>query len=130
MQIPLIDLLCTYGAEPTSAVIAALAHRELEAVDALLRNGARLDLVLAAGLGRVEDFQRFLPASTGEERHRALALASQHGHADIVRCCSMQARTPIATTPLDSTPIRRRCIRLPHGVTTRSFACLWNMAHG
>ena len=84
VHLPLIDLLCAYGAEPTSATLAALAHRELEAVDALLRNGAGLDLVLAAGLGRVEDFQRFLPASTGEERHRALALASQHGHADIV----------------------------------------------
>lgn len=85
VQIPLIDLLCAYGAEPTSATLGALAERELEAVDALLRNGARLDLVLAAGLGRVEEFQRFLPASTGEERHRALALASQHGHAEIVR---------------------------------------------
>ncbi len=85
VHLPLIDLLCAYGAEPTSAALAALAHWELEAVDALLRNGARIDLVLAAGLGRVEDFQRFLPTSTSEERQRALALASQHGHADIVR---------------------------------------------
>jgi len=85
VHLPLIDLLCAYGAEPTSAALAALAHRELEAVDALLHNGARIDLVLAAGLGRVEEFQRFLPASTDEERHRALALASQHGHAEIVR---------------------------------------------
>jgi hypothetical protein len=85
VHLPLIDLLCAYGAEPTSAALGALAHRELEALDALLRHGARIDLVLAAGLGRVEDFQWFLPASTGEERHRALALASQYGHADIVR---------------------------------------------
>ena len=84
VQIPLIDLLCTYGAEPTSAIITALAHWELEAVDALLRNGARTDLVIAAGLGRVEDFNRLLPASTGEDRHRAMALASQHGHEEII----------------------------------------------
>jgi hypothetical protein len=84
VQIPLIDLLCAYGAEPASAILPALGERELEAVDALRRNGAPLDVVLAAALGRAEELRRFLPTSTGEERHRALALASQYGHADVV----------------------------------------------
>lgn len=84
VQIPLIDLLCEYGAEPASALLAALAHQELEAVDALIRNGVQIDMVIAAGLGRTEDFQRLLPASTSEDRHSALALASQCGHTDIV----------------------------------------------
>ncbi len=111
VHIPLIDLLCSYGAEPTSAALAALAHWELEAVDALLRNGARIDLVLAAGLGRVEDVQRFLPASTGEARHRALALASQHGHADIVRLLLDGGEDPNRYNPIGlhahSTPLHR-----------------------
>lgn len=111
LQVPLIDLLCTYGADPTSAVVGALAHWELEAVDALLRNGARLDLVIAAGLGRVEDFQRFLPASTGEERQRALALASQHGHADIVRLLLDAGEDPNRYNPVGfhahSTPLHQ-----------------------
>jgi Ankyrin repeats (3 copies) len=85
VHLPLIDLLCAYGAEPTSALRAALAHGELEAADALLRNGARIDLGVAAGLGCSLDVQRFLPASTSEDRYRALALASQYGYADIVR---------------------------------------------
>jgi hypothetical protein len=111
VQLPLIDLLCAYGAEPTSAVLAALAHQELEAVEALLRHGARLDLVLAVGLGRVEDFQRFLPASTGEERHRALAVASQHGHADIVRLLLDAGEDPNRYNPIGfhshSTPLHQ-----------------------
>jgi hypothetical protein len=85
VQIALIDLLCEYGAEPASAMLAALGYEEGEAVDALRRNGAPLDVVTAAGLGRVEDFHRFLATSTSENRHRALALASQYGHADIIR---------------------------------------------
>ena len=100
VQIPLIDLLCDYGAEPASALLAALAHGELEAADALLRNGARIDLVVAAGLGRALDFQRFLPASTSEDRHRALALASQYGHAEIVRLLLDAGEDPNRYNPI------------------------------
>jgi ankyrin repeat protein len=47
---------------------------------------ARADTVAAAaGLGRVEDVRRRLPASDAADRHLALALAAQHGHAEIVR---------------------------------------------
>ena len=109
VHLPLIDLLCDYGAEPTIATLAALAHWELEAVDALLRNGARIDLVLAAGLGRVEDVQRFFPASTGEERHSA--LASQHGHTDIVRLLLNAGEDPNRYNPVgfhsQSTPLHQ-----------------------
>lgn len=84
VQIPLIDLLCAYGADPASAILTALAHKELEAVDALLRNGAPLDVVLAAGLGRAEEVLRFLLASSSEKRLCALTLASQYGHTEIV----------------------------------------------
>jgi Ankyrin repeats (3 copies) len=111
LHIPLIDLLCEYGAEPTSALLAALAHGELEAADALLRNGAHIDLVVAAGLGRSLDFQRFLPASTSEDRHRALALASQYGHADIVRLLLDEGCDPNRYNPIGlhahSTPLHQ-----------------------
>ncbi|HLV97690.1 MAG TPA: ankyrin repeat domain-containing protein [Ktedonobacterales bacterium] len=111
VHLPLIDLLCDYGAEPTGAALAALAHWEFEAVDALLRNGVRLDLVIAAGLGRIEDFQQLLPASTDEERHRALALASQHGHAEIVRLLLDAGEDPNRYNPVEfhahSTPLHQ-----------------------
>jgi hypothetical protein len=82
-QIPLIDLLCDYGADPNCGMPGA--HGEFEAVNALLRRGARVDLPLAAALGRVEDARRLLPNATPEDRRRALALSAQFGHTEIVR---------------------------------------------
>jgi ankyrin repeat protein len=92
-------------------MLTALAHWELEAVDALLRNGARIDLVTAAGLGRTEDFSRLLPTSTAEDRHRALALASQHGYAEIVRLLLDAGEDPNRYNPVGlhahSTPLHQ-----------------------
>jgi len=85
VQVPLIDLLCGYGAVPESALPAALAHGEFEAVQALIGKGAPVDLPAAAALGLDEDSRRLLPAARAEERHRALALAAQFGHAEVVR---------------------------------------------
>ena len=38
----------------------------------------------AAGLGRVADTGRVLETASADDRHRALVLAAQHGHAEIV----------------------------------------------
>ncbi len=114
VQIPLIDLLCAYGAEPTSALLVALEYEEREAVDALLRNGARVDMISAAGLGRTEDVRRLLPTSTGEERHGTLALASQYGHADIVRMLLDAGEDPSRYNPVGlhahSTPLHQAAL--------------------
>jgi hypothetical protein len=85
VQIPLIDLLCEYGADPGSAIRAAAGHGEHAAVHALLRRGAKLDLPVAAALGRVTDFKNLFAAASPEERHLALALAAQFGYVEIVR---------------------------------------------
>jgi hypothetical protein len=85
LQIPLIDLLCDYGADPNSAAHATALHGEREALQALMRRGARIDLPVAAALGRVEVFRRLLPSAGTDDRHLALALAAQFGHVDIVR---------------------------------------------
>lgn len=62
-----------YGCSPSTA-------------EMLARRGASLDnLAAVAGLGRVEDTARLLPAADNESKHAALALAAQHGHADVVR---------------------------------------------
>ncbi|HEX7363251.1 MAG TPA: ankyrin repeat domain-containing protein [Bryobacteraceae bacterium] len=81
-QIPLLDLLCDYGADPNRGMPGA--HGEFEAAGALLRRGARVDLPVTAALGRVEDARRLLPNASPEDRHRALALSAQFGHTDIV----------------------------------------------
>lgn len=85
VQIPLIDLLCDYGADPTGSLQPALTHGEFEAAEALLRRGAMLSLSTAAALGRTEDTRRLLPNAGKEERHLALALATQHGRTGVVR---------------------------------------------
>ncbi len=85
VQLPLINLLCEHGAEPDSALQAAALHGELESVHALLQRGARIDLPVAAALNRLDDFRRILPSSSSDDRHLALALASQYGHVEIVR---------------------------------------------
>lgn len=83
-QLPLIDLLCDHGADPNSAIHAAALHGEIDAVKALIKRGARIDLPVAAALGHIEDVRRLLRGSNGEARHLALALAAQFGHTEIV----------------------------------------------
>ena len=84
-QIPLIELLCDYGANPNSALRAAALHGEFEAMTALIRRGARIDLPVAAALGRIEDARRLLAGAGSEDRHLALTLAADFGHVEIVR---------------------------------------------
>ena len=84
-QLPLINLLCDYGADPKSAVEAAALHGELEAVNALVGRGAGVNLPVAAALGHIEDFRRLLPVADNRERHLALTLAADCGRVEIVR---------------------------------------------
>lgn len=86
VQVPLIDLLCDAGANAHEAMLPALVHGEFAAVDALIRRGgADVTLVVAAATGRFDEARRALSAANSEDRHRALALAAQHGHEEIVR---------------------------------------------
>ena len=91
--VPLVDTLVDYGAsvaplgkgQCADPLMTAIVHGSLEAALALERRGARTDsLPAAAGLGRVDQARRLLPAASPAERHSALAVASQHGHTDVV----------------------------------------------
>ena len=111
VQLPLIDVLCEHGADPDSAIEAAALHGEMEAVNALLRRGARITLPVAAGLGRSEDFRRLLGAADSRERHLALALASQYGRGGIVRTLLDAGEDPNRYNPVGghshSTPLHQ-----------------------
>jgi hypothetical protein len=100
VQIPLIDLLCDYGADPSSAIHAATLLEEIAAVNALILRGARIDLPLAAALARVDDFSRLLPTAGDRERHLALALASQFGQLEIVRMLLDAGEDPNRYNPM------------------------------
>jgi ankyrin repeat protein len=93
VQVALVETLLDYGAAIEghgtkkwgSPLMTALSFGYPEAAKALVRRGALVDnLAAAAGLGMAEDFQRLLAAADAECRHRALALAAQHGHAGVV----------------------------------------------
>jgi ankyrin repeat protein len=51
----------------------------------LIGRGARIDLPVAAALGRIEDARRLLAGASSEDRHLALTLAADFGHVEIVR---------------------------------------------
>jgi hypothetical protein len=100
VQIAMIDLLCDQGADPNAGMLAPLFYGELDAVDELLRWGARLDLVVAAATGRLDAARAALAQSDDESRQRALALAAQHGHFEIVRLLLDAGENPDRYTPV------------------------------
>jgi hypothetical protein len=93
LQVPLIELLLDFGAaiegRGTSKwgapLLTALTFGISDAAKVLAQRGARIDLPAAAGLGLMDDAARLLPFADAEARHRALSLAAQHGHPEIVR---------------------------------------------
>jgi ankyrin repeat protein len=111
LQLPLIDLLCDHGADANGALDAATLHGELEAAHALIRRGARIDLPVAAALGRIEDFRRLLPGAGKDDCHLALALASQFNRVEIVRMLLDSGEDPNRYNPVGghshSTPLHQ-----------------------
>ena len=94
LQIALAETLLDFGAsiEGTgegpwrSPLMTALAFGYGNTAEVLARRGARVEsLPAAAGLGRFSEAKRLLASADVESRHRALALAAQHGHVEIVR---------------------------------------------
>lgn len=93
VQAPLVDTLVDYGASVESLgegnwhspLLTALVFGYRDAAEALVRRGARVEtLPAAAGLGRLAEARQLLQTADAESRQRALALAAQLGHADVV----------------------------------------------
>ena len=85
VQGALIDVLCDYGADANAALLPALYYGVWEGIESLIRRGAKDDLAVAAATGRTNEARAFLSAAGDETRQRALALAAQFGHFEIVR---------------------------------------------
>jgi len=93
LQAPLIELLLDFGAAIEgrgtrkwgTPLFTALTFGMIDAADVLVMRGARIELPMAAALGLVDEATRLLSSADAEARHRALSLAAQHGHAQIVR---------------------------------------------
>ena len=114
VQLPLVDLLCDHGADPNSAVTAAIGHGEFDAVHALIGHGARVSLAVAAALGRIDEVRWLLADGSGVDRHRAFAWASQFGHVEIVRLLLDAGEDPDRYNPVGchahSTPLHQAAL--------------------
>jgi ankyrin repeat protein len=108
VQVALVDTLLDYGAAVdeqgtgswTSPLMTALVFGFLDAAQALVRRGARVEtLAAAAGLGRLDTTQQLLGAASPDDRHRALALAGQLGHVEIVRLLLDRGEDPNRYNP-------------------------------
>ncbi|MDQ5858055.1 MAG: ankyrin repeat domain-containing protein [Acidobacteriota bacterium] len=83
-QRELIDVLCGAGANPDGAMLPALAHREIAAVERLLERGAAMTLPAAVGTGRLDDVSRLARAASPRDRQVALAAAALYGRAQVL----------------------------------------------
>jgi ankyrin repeat protein len=108
VQVPLVEVLLDAGAavdgvgvsEWRSPLRTALVFGFTDAAQALVARGARVDtLVLAAGLGRAAEVERMLSSASSKERHGALALAAQLGHAEVVRILLDRGEDPDRYNP-------------------------------
>ena len=94
LQIALIQLLLDHGARMEhpnlagndhGAVFACLANGCPEAARYLADRGARLDLVAAAGVGRLDVVQRLVDQAEVSAREMALRYAAAYGNGHVVR---------------------------------------------
>jgi ankyrin repeat protein len=112
LQVPLINLLLDFGAALEgrgtrkwgTPLFTALAFGMSDAARALAERGARVELPHAAGLGLVDAAARLLPIADDEARHRALSLAAQHGHAEVVRLLLEAGEDPNRYNPEGNHP--------------------------
>jgi hypothetical protein len=123
LQTDLTETLLDFGAaiegrgsgQWGSPLITALVFGFPGTAEALVRRGARVDnLVAAAGLGRPTGTEQLLPAADAPTRHRALALAAQLGHLEIVRLLLDAGEQPDRYNPpgfhAHSTPLHQAII--------------------
>lgn len=114
VQIPLITILCDYGANPDNGMMAALCHGEFDALKKLISMGAIVNLPVTAATGRLNNFEKLFPDSSSEERHLAFAFAAQYGHIEIMRMLLSVGEDPNRYNPAGahahSTPLHQAVI--------------------
>jgi len=84
LQARLAHLLLNAGADGKGVLSTALAHGYIDTAEELAPRLTVETLPVAAGLGRVDVFDRLLPDASTDERHQSVVLAAMHGHVMIL----------------------------------------------
>ncbi len=84
VQEPLLDLLCSYGADPQLGLESSLLESEFAAAKRLISLGASMDLAAAAALNQIDDVKILLAGADENQVQLALALSAQHGCSEVV----------------------------------------------
>jgi peptide-methionine (S)-S-oxide reductase len=88
LQRPLIKQLIARGARINNeSFVSPLGHGERDAVAAILEMGVPVDVIAAAGLGRLDDLARLLKSATDEQKHAALSVAVINRELEAARRC-------------------------------------------
>ena len=85
VQIPLMELLVSRGAQVGGKALGPIGQHNFEAAEWLLAKGADYGLAAAVGLDREEDVKRFAGNATAPELYVALVVAAFFGKADAMR---------------------------------------------
>ncbi|MRG47654.1 hypothetical protein GFS24_21200 [Chitinophaga sp. SYP-B3965] len=83
-QLALIDLLVSAGANPGESYAPAAIHKEVEALEHLIKKSGKMTLLAAIGTGRLEEVKQLITAAGKEELQQGLALAAVYGNAEIL----------------------------------------------
>ena len=85
-QLPLMRVLLAAGANPDrDSIVVTAAHRELDALRALLDGGQPVTVLLAASFGADAQLRQLLPSAAHEDVQTAFGLAVINGHAQAAR---------------------------------------------
>jgi Ankyrin repeats (many copies) len=92
LQVALAGVLLDFGADIEGRgggkwerpLFTAVTFGMRDVAKFLAERGARIDLAAASGLGLVGEAARLVSSADDDERRRALSLAAQQGHPDIV----------------------------------------------
>ncbi len=107
------------------ALRTALVFGFVDMAERFTQRGAPLDVVAAAGLGRLDETARLLVTADARERHMSLAIAAQLGHAEVVGLLLDAGEDPSRYNPeghhSHSTPLHQAALA-GHGEVVRLLA--------
>jgi hypothetical protein len=130
VQRELIDVLGDAGANLDGALVPALAHREVDAAEHLLKLGAKLTLLAAVCTDRSAEVARLARAAGPNERQAALAGAALYGHAASLALLIDLGADVDAFSPPGSIRTARRCTTPSTRARSTPSRCWWRQAPG